>query len=142
MHFPEVLQHKLAAASLFYVLYSINSGYYASLYRLSISKLSEAFPSGTLVRYTFNKSERIIELSRDSINVSDFKFDEDGVYNRNTLTERTVVFGFDGGKPSDEDSYAVFPWYGLKDAECPEMDYFAEDGEFKAIRVEGVSMGL
>ena len=96
-----------------------------------------AYRIGSLVHYYLNKNEMILGLRSDFATSISCRFDEDGVCDQNSLTEKTIIFEFYGGDIDDSDNYRVSRWDLLKGADVPEMDYFAESGEFKAIRVEG-----
>ena len=100
---------------------------------------SNSYPAGTLVKYTLNSSDVITELDDTVTTVGAGEFDANGIYDTKALTSSSVIFSYNGGDADDKDSYEVLKADDLKEAEFTAMEYIEASGNFKAIKVEGIS---
>ena len=102
---------------------------------------ANAFESGSLIRFTLDSQNVMVSMSSDCVTAVDEpkQFGEDGSYGGVYMGQSPVIFSYNGNGDEVASNYEIIPRYDLENAGFASMDYFAENGVFKAIKVTGIS---
>ncbi len=101
--------------------------------------------SGALVEYTVDDDVLVDIAAKDSGTTTPSKFDDNGVYGTNALTDKTVVFSYSGvlapsdGGEADKDNWSVIEVATLKGCNFNTLDWLVDSGKYEAVLVSGVT---
>lgn len=94
---------------------------------------------GSLVYYVVDTSDIIVSVTTaDVTGTGQGQFSESGVFDSVALENNAIAFSYNGEDATDADNYAAISAVGLYGKEFTNLDYFASEGIFKAVKVSGL----